>query len=153
MTILILPAIALLLAPSLPRWGFMWAMASALYASCKWLTFREAEVRVVAANRSRALGYLIAWPGMNATAFLRGTDRPGRPPASEWIVALLKTLVGATLTWVVARTALPNRPLLAGWLGMVGLVFVLHFGTFHLLSLAWRRLGVDAMPVMRDPVR
>jgi hypothetical protein len=27
MIILILPALALLLAPSLPRWGFMWAMA------------------------------------------------------------------------------------------------------------------------------
>jgi hypothetical protein len=152
MTILILPALALLLAPSLPRWGFMWTMAGALYASGKWLTYRSVSARVPRANRPLALGYLLAWPGMNAKAFLLRADRGGRPRRSEWGAAVLKTLTGVTLTWIVARTALPNHPLLAGWLGMVGLVLVLHFGTFHLLSLGWRRRGVDASPVMRNPV-
>ena len=122
--LLILPVIALLVAPSMPRWGFMWAMAFALYAGCKWLTYREARVRGVASNRLRALGYLLAWPGMDATAFLSGTDRPAQPHPSEWIAAALKTLLGATLIWVVARTAVPVNPLLAGWIGMVGLIFV-----------------------------
>src|SRR5437867_8718578 len=43
--------------------------------------------------------------------------------------------------------------MLAGWQDMSGVIFLLHFGTFHLLSLAWRRAGVDAMPVMRNPLR
>jgi alginate O-acetyltransferase complex protein AlgI len=30
---------------------------------------------------------------------------------------------------------------------------VLHFGTFDLLSLAWRSAGVNAIPVMRHPLR
>jgi predicted DCC family thiol-disulfide oxidoreductase YuxK len=149
----ILPVIALLAAPSMPRWGFMWAMAFALYAGCKWLTYREARVRGVASNRSRALGYLLAWPGMDATAFLGVTDRLAQPHRSEWIVAALKTLLGATLLWLVTRIAVPVNPLLAGWVGMVGLIFVLHFGTFHLLSLAWRSIGVKAMPVMQNPLR
>ncbi len=34
---------------------------------------------------------------------------------------------GATLIWVVARTAVPVNPLLGGWIGMTGLIFVLHF--------------------------
>ena len=148
---MILPMIALSLSSRLPRWGLMWALACALYAGCKWLTLREVETRR-AADCPRALGYLLAWPGMDAETFLFGTDHVARPSTSEWIVAGLETVFGATLTWVVARAALPANPLLAGWLGMVGLIFVLHFGTFHLLSLGWRSVGVNAMPVMRNPL-
>jgi predicted DCC family thiol-disulfide oxidoreductase YuxK len=151
--LLMLPVVAWLVAPSMPRWGFMWAMAFALYAGCKWLTYREARARGVATNRQRALAYLFAWPGMDATAFLSETARPVRPHRSEWTAAAVKTLFGATLIWVVARTAVPVNPLLAGWAAMVGLMFVLHFGTFHLLSLGWRTIGVNAMPVMRNPPR
>ena len=137
----------------MPRWGFMWAMAFALYAGCKWLTYREARARGVASDRLSAFGYLLAWPGMDAEAFLSRTSRPAQPHPSEWIAASLKTLLGATLIWVVARTAVPVMPLLTGWIGMVGLIFVLHFGTFHLLSLGWRSIGVNAMPVMQNPLR
>lgn len=151
--IMTLPVVALSVAPWMPRWGFMWAMACALYAGCKWLTYREARVRGVAPDRPRALGYLLAWPGMNATAFLGGTDRPARPHPSEWMAAALKTILGATLIWVAAPLAIRVNPILAGWLGMAGLVFVLHFGTFHLLSLGWRRIGVPALPVMQNPLR
>jgi hypothetical protein len=35
---------------------------------------------------------------------------------------------------------------------MAGLILLLHFGTFHVLSLAWRRAGVNAQPIMRSPV-
>ena len=151
--LLILPVAALLVRSWMPRWGFMWAMAFALYAGCKWLTYREARVRGVTSDPPRTLGYLLAWPGMDATAFLGGTDRLARPHTSEWIAAALKTLLGATLIWIVARTAVPVNPLLAGWVGMAGLIFVLHFGTFHLLSLGWRTIGVNAMPVMQNPLR
>jgi predicted DCC family thiol-disulfide oxidoreductase YuxK len=151
--LVILPGVALLAASWMPRWSFMWAMAFALYAGCKWLTYREARVRGVPSDRLRALGYLLAWPGMDAQAFLSRADRPAHPHPSEWTAAVLKTLLGATLIWVVARTAAPVDPLLSGWLGMVGLIFVLHFGTFHLLSLGWRSIGVNALPVMKNPLR
>ena len=51
--------------------------------------------------------------------------------------------------------ALGFRPffLLAGWLAMTGVIFLLHFGAFHLLSLAWRGAGINAAPVMRNPLR
>jgi hypothetical protein len=137
----------------MPRWTFMWVMASALYAGCKWLTYSEARARGAGSDRLRALGYLLAWPGMDATAFLPDTVCLPRPRQSEWFAAAAKTSIGAILIWVVARTALPVNPLLAGWLGMVGLIFLLHFGTFHLLSLAWRSVGVNAMPVMQSPLR
>jgi hypothetical protein len=74
------------------------------------------------------------------------------PRQPEWMFAALKTLLGAMLIWVVARTAYPERPLLTGWLGMLGLILVLHFGTFHLLSLASRRHRANATRVMRGPL-
>ena len=60
--------------------------------------------------------------------------------------ALAKTLLGFVLLFLLARHA-PD-PLLAGWIGMVGLIFLLHFGLFHLLAIFWR-----AEPIMRAPWR
>ena len=148
-----LPSIALVLRSSLPPWAFMWTMAGALYAGCKWLSYRAACRDAVATSRVRALAYLFAWPGMDAEAFLSRPSGVAVPPGSEWIAATLKTMFGAMLVWIGARAALPAHPMLAGWLAMIGLIFMLHFGSFHLLSLAWRRAGVDAVPVMRNPLK
>jgi len=151
--LIVLPAIAVLVRPSLPPWAFMWTMAAALYAGCKWLSYRDACSHGVYASRVRALEFLVVWPGMDAAAFLSRSSGEARPAGSEWIMAALKTAFGVALLWVVARAALPAHAMLAGWLAMAGVVFVLHFGTFHLLSLAWRGAGVNAMPVMRHPLR
>src|SRR5437867_3840549 len=40
--LLVLSVLVLAFRASLAPWVFMWAMALALYAGCKWLTFREA---------------------------------------------------------------------------------------------------------------
>jgi predicted DCC family thiol-disulfide oxidoreductase YuxK len=151
--LIVLPPIALLAAPLMARWAFMWAMALALYAGCKWMTYSQARVAVGHVDRRRAIAYLLAWPGMDAVAFLSGSERVEPPSRTEWMLAGLKTALGFVVTWVVARDLLPFSPLVAGWVGMVGAVFVLHFGTFHLLSLVWRSLGINAMPVMRNPAR
>jgi len=149
--LIVLTAGALLLRPLLPPWVLMWTMAGALYAGCKWLSYRDALDAGAAMSRTRVMLYLFAWPGMDANAFLA---RPyiERAGGWEWIAAALKTTLGAALIWIGVRAAMPAYPVLAGWLGMIGLILTLHFGTFHLLSLAWRRAGVDAMPVMRSPV-
>jgi predicted DCC family thiol-disulfide oxidoreductase YuxK len=151
--LLILPLASLLAAPLMARWAFMWTMAFALYAGCKWLTYTQARMHVGDIDRRRVLGYLLAWPGMDAVAFLRGSGHIEHPPRIEWALAALKTILGIVLTWIVARGVLPVSPLAAGWLGMAGAIFTLHFGTFHLLSLVWRSMGINAMPVMRNPVR
>lgn len=39
-----------------------------------------------------------------------------------------------------------------GSAGMIGIVLMLHFGLFHLLSCAWRAAGVDARPIMNQPL-
>jgi alginate O-acetyltransferase complex protein AlgI len=77
------------------------------------------------------------------------TPKPSAP-AGEWFEALGKILFGAVLVWGVARLA--PRPLVAGWIGMIGLIFVMHFGGFHLIALLWRRAGVNVGPNMRNPL-
>jgi alginate O-acetyltransferase complex protein AlgI len=57
------------------------------------------------------------------------------------------------LLFVVARLALPITLYGAGWIGMAGLVLILHFGAFQLLSCVWRAAGVEARPLMNEPVR
>jgi len=47
----------------------------------------------------------------------------------------------------------PANALAQGWVGMIGLIFFLHFGSFHLLALFWQQLGVNAKPIMAAPSR
>ena len=124
----------------------MWAVAAAIFAGCKWLTWRRtpspAPVWV-------HLGYLFGWPGLDAALFLGA--KPGkRPRPREWLFAAVKLAVGVVL--VPGSALLHELPLLRGWVGMIGLVFVLHFGSFHLLSCVWRHLGRDAKPLMNWPI-
>jgi hypothetical protein len=137
----------------MPPWAVMWTTAFALYAGCKWLTLWQVRPLVGSAGARRLCGYLLAWPGMDAAAFLNPGSAPAPVSRTEWIAAIVKTTLGVVLLWFVARTAVPVSALLAGWLGMVGAMFVLHFGAFHLLSAAWRSAGVNAMPLMRNPLR
>jgi len=131
-------------------WEFMWALAIAIYAGLKWMSWWRARGSVPHTG-ARSIGYLLAWPGMDAEAFLRADARVARPAAREWLAALSKTAWGALLVWWVARMT-PGPALARGWVGMIGLILILHFGSFHLVALAWQRLGVDARPIMDAPL-
>jgi hypothetical protein len=150
--VLALPLVVLLFTPAhWPRWVFMWLLAFVIFVGCKWLTWR----RTPAPNAQwwQHAGYLFAWPGLNATAFLsseRLSERD-RPKIREWISAATKLLIGGVLFWGVARRFSSDQSLVSGWVGMIGLILMLHFGAFHLLSCAWRSVGIDARPLMNHP--
>ena len=79
----------------------------------------------------------------------------GRMPALSGkrrsiVVATAKILLGAVLLFGLARFA-PD-PLLTGWIGMIGMILVLHFGMFALLAIAWRAYGLDVRPIMDAPL-
>lgn len=132
-----------------PRWAVMWTLAAAIYAGCKWLTWQRTPVPGVPFWRHA--GYLLAWPGLDAATFL-GSTAASSPTASEWWFALAKLAVGAGLLAVGVRLVPFEWTYVAGWIGMIGIVMVLHFGIFDLLSCGWRRLGVDARPLMNWPI-
>ena len=150
--LVVLPLFAAVFRTWVAPWIFMWGMAMALWAGCKWLTYREAR-RVNRTNDVvRSLGYLLAWPGMGAGDFLDEKSRPVAPRKTEWVLAIFKICLGLGLLYGGARRLVPLHPLAAGWLGMCGVVFTLHFGLFQVCSLAWRRSGVRAAPLMKNPV-
>ena len=138
---------AMLLWSHVAPWAFMWLMAASIFFGAKWLTWRRTRV-FLRSSRSRSIGYLFAWPGMDADEFLRRDSRVDVPPMREWVRTIATVAFGATLIWGVARFVLLHDALLAGWTGMVGLILLLHFGTFHLIALLWQRAGVDARPIM-----
>ena len=72
--------------------------------------------------------------GMDAAAFLNREEVPARPQSIEWAFALIKTGLGFALLFGATRILFPDHPLTAGWVGMCGAIFVLHFGLFHILS-------------------
>lgn len=133
----------------LPNWIFMWLFVTAMFAGCKWLTWRRAQTNLEAIPR-RNLGYLFAWPGMDAKSFLTGRHNQ-QPPLSEWLLATGRFLAGLALLWLAAHAPLTTSSIANAWLGMFGLTLLLHFGSFHLVALAWQRAGVPAKPLMQSP--
>jgi alginate O-acetyltransferase complex protein AlgI len=89
---------------------------------------------------------------MNAHEFL-GIRLPQKIETREWIAGISKLVTGIIVLCLLVRQVPPEYDLLRGWLGMLGLIMVLHFGLFHLLSLAFRRAGIDAEPVMNEPLK
>jgi alginate O-acetyltransferase complex protein AlgI len=142
---------AVALGHMLPGWAFMWIMLFAIVAGCKWLTLCRAVGLYNHVHVWRFAAYVFAWPGMDSRRFLNPGATPIRPMLSEWLQALAKLTLGAALIWVGARLA-SDQWFLAGWIGLIGLAFSLHFGLFHGLALAWRSCGVAAQHIFRAPV-
>jgi hypothetical protein len=147
----LLPLVAAILFMRASNWLFMCALAGSLFLGCKWVTWRQARNAVANTRWKRSLAYFFAWPGMDAKTFLTAHRDAMPPRSSEWALATIKTMLGLMILWAAARTTtLP--PLLTGWLGILGLLLFLHFGSFELLALAWRQVGVSAAPLMRSPL-
>jgi hypothetical protein len=143
---------ALALRAVLVPWVFMWVLAAAIFAGCKWHTWWEARTARRARNWRRSAAYLLLWPGMDAEEFFETGTEKRHVQSHEWLAALAKVLAGAGLILVGARVASSNHPLFAGWAGMIGLVLFLHFGTFQLIALAWQSSGIRAAPIMQRPL-
>lgn len=148
----LVPAAVMSLRARMVPWVFMWLLAAAIFAGCKWQTWWEAQAAVRERNWRRSAAYLLLWPGMDAEEFLDADGANRRIQPREWLAAMGKALAGGTLIWVAARVISSSHPLLAGWAGMIGLILVLHFGTFHLIALAWQRAGIHAEPIMERPL-
>ena len=164
-----LPISVLLLRNRLAPWQFMWLMAGAIFFGCKWLTAWRLQTTNPHLKLAPTLGYFFAWPGMDAEKFLTHPrqhstaldsqkrrdvlphvedERKLVPPRNA---AIAKIFLGAVLLFAVAHLA--DEPLFAGWIGMIGMILILHFGLFQLLAIGWHKAGIDLEPIMNAPLR
>ena len=128
----------------------MWILAGAIFLGCKWLTWCRTPIR--SGSLPRQIGYFCAWPGLDTKAFFSTRPTFLVPTRQEWLFASLKTVLGLTLFYSAGHLVSLAHRYIVGWIGMIGIVFTLHFGLFHLLSCAWRTAGVEARPLMNWPI-
>jgi len=148
-----LPTLTIAMRARLLPWVFMWLLAAAIFAGCKCQTWWEARTTLSRArNWKRSAAYLLLWPGMDTKEFFTLSAAKRQIPTGEWLGAIAKTLAGVLLVSVSARVISLGHPLSGGWAGMLGIVLLLHFGTFHLIALAWQRAGVGVKPIMQQPL-
>src|SRR5688500_4095486 len=111
----------------LPAWAVMWGLAGSIYLVCKWVTWRTANVHAI--PWWRHAGYLGAWPGMDAVAFLTRSAPP--PRIREWLLATITFAAGVAVIIAAAVLIPANQSYFLGWVGMLGIVLTLHFGLFR----------------------
>jgi hypothetical protein len=130
----------------------MWSLAVAIYAGLKWLTWLRCDI--AHAPWWQHAGYLVAWPGLDADAFLRPRNPAlkNSPTLAEWLTGAADLFVGLILLVSIVPRLATSHVLAAGWLGFAAILLILHFGSFHLLSCAWRAIGVEAAPLMNNPL-
>jgi hypothetical protein len=143
----LLPFLAWFLGRNLPGWVLMWMMAFGLYAGTKILTRQDIPSGIQGKGKWT---YYLGWPGMDPRLFFESGKR-GQLVYGLKNRARLNIVIGGICLGVVAPRFLHAAPLLAGWVGMSGLIFLLHFGLFHLLALHWQRKGYGAEPIMNAP--
>ncbi len=115
----VLPLTAVACRNLLPAWVFMWVLSFAIYLSLKWLTWWRARSRI-AHSSWRSVAYLLAWPGMDAEAFLDASQPVPLPAPATWIWAIIETILGAVLLWVVGAIRSARRAAATRVVGNVG---------------------------------
>ena len=130
-----------------PRWAVMWGLAGVTFVAAKVVTLVWARREGAAVSVGRKVSFVCLWVGMDGRAFF--TEGLGREKI-DWVPGLVKLIVGAVLLWGVAPVL---EGMVAGWVGMTGMVLMLHFGLFHLLAVFWRARGVCVEPIMNRPLQ
>jgi len=92
------------------------------------LAFRASSTSVQIKN---SFAWFFAWPGLNAEQFYTPRPHLSSPRLRDWALASTKTAIGLTLFFVLGPQLVAWNEMAAGWVAMVGIVFILHFGLFQ----------------------
>src|SRR5207245_5337638 len=140
--LIVLPAAVLIAGRHLAPWALMWGLAIAIYGALKWMTWWRGRGIVPQVSLRRSLAYLFLWPGMDAPTFLDVRRTPTPVTRAELVRAVTTTVLGLFLLFGAVRMVPSSLPLVAGWIGLFSLIFILHFGSFRLVSIWGGCLGL-----------
>ncbi len=150
--LLILPiAASWILVPGLSPFATMFAISLSLYALIKLHVLTHYAASGNPVSPFDTVAWFFAWPGLDARAFFRRAVVTA-PTVFEELFAVAKVGFGAGMLLLVAPAFRVDSELVCGWAALIGIVFLLHFGTFHLAAMFWRRRGRDVKPIMNAPI-
>jgi alginate O-acetyltransferase complex protein AlgI len=125
----------------LPGWVVMWVVAGSL-----WVLFKS-MVFVREGGRERVDPRFFLWVGTDVSAFR--FDRAIMPARSIGLWSPLAFLLAGFPALMLAGGG--ENVLLTGWLGLVAMLCLMHFGGFDLLAAFWTRLGYPVERIMQAP--
>ena len=128
----------------LPTWFWMWVLVGSLWLVFKVMAFfREGGPSLV-------LPQYFFWVGTEAAPFRRDRveSRRLKVPISGPIVFIL---IALALVFVVVPSL--TNPILVGWLGLISMLCLLHFGLFDLFAAFWNARGYPVERIMDAPWR
>lgn len=149
--ILILPLTSLFAAARVSPTVKMFTIAVSIFLVVKCQALVVYLSRGGVANLGDRLAWFVAWPGLDADAFFEVTSEPSRPAIQDWAAAATKTMLGGLLLFGLAPRLVDVHESVAGWAAMIGIIFLVHFGGFHMLALAWRQMERNVSPIMNAP--
>ena len=128
-------------------------IAVCVFLIVKWQALRNRPSSELSLSARSVVAWYILVPTLDASRFLNAKlPADQRPSLKQWRFAVTKTLAGGLLFSVAAPAFLGKSIWLAGWLGMIGIVLMLHFGMLELIVLFWRSSGRDIRPLMMNPL-
>lgn len=158
--VLLLPMTALWSLTSLPPLYVMICIALSIFLFIKahsLAIFYQREPKRVTASQTAA--WVLGWAGLNPADFFLAEPKSKSAFAFDQAVdmhaiahAVAKILIGAGLLFFVAPRVKLESPLLAGWIGMAGIVLLLHCGMIHLSAVLWNATGRPVAPIMNSPL-
>ncbi|MEM7699547.1 MAG: DCC1-like thiol-disulfide oxidoreductase family protein [Verrucomicrobiota bacterium] len=127
-------------------WVGMWLLAGAIWIGFKWMGLLAAggwrEVNVL---------YYLFWVGTDAKPFRHDAEikHSEYSSISDVVLPVIFLIVGTILFFTLDSWV--TNPYALGWIGVVAMLMVLHFGSFALLSASWNAFGFPVQPIMNAP--
>lgn len=145
-------------------WGLTWnfpppakivVIAFWIFVVVKFRAMQRINVRPVnELSTAEVLQWFFLTPTLDADRFFGTLSAiTPRPETGQWAFATFKTVVGAILFFIVAGQLVHSHHVVAGWVAMVGIVMMLHFGFLELVVLWWQSRGRDIRPLMQQPLQ